>query len=209
MSILLPPPPSGPRIRGLLPAPRIRRLLPASDHGEGYDGTRTQYRIRPYHAFGQGPLSEAVIEADSAGQAAWEYVRRVHISVAITTWVHVWVAETPRGTYSSPRPTLWRHHVVQRDPEEPPCSPRTETHQWQRPWSIVGGPRDTPGLWVHGGGVLSEEVCPRCGWYRVIDTWASDPISGERGLRSVTYEPPDERSLALLVRRVTLREGPP
>lgn len=71
-------------------------------------------------------------------------------------------------------------------PGEPPCESGAE-HDWQAPYEIVGGNRENPGVWLHGGGVIIHELCVRCGCGRVEDTWAQGP-HGE-GYQSVRYEP--------------------
>ena len=43
---------------------------------------------------------------------------------------------------------------------------------------------------------MITEVCAQCGRYRVTDTWAQCRDTGEQGLRSVTYRPADDPSLA-------------
>lgn len=72
-----------------------------------------------------------------------------------------------------------------------------EDHDWQSPHAIVGGICETPGVHGHGGGVIIRECCARCGMYRITDTWAQDPATGEVISDDViTYEDADERSLA-------------
>jgi hypothetical protein len=61
---------------------------------------------------------------------------------------------------------------------------------------VVGGHRDNPGVFGHDGGVIIREVCRHCAAYRVTDTWAQNPATGEQGLESVTYEEADEDSRA-------------
>ena len=73
------------------------------------------------------------------------------------------------------------------DPEEPECEDY-RGHDWQAPHEIVGGLKENPGVIGHGGGVIFEEVCVRCGCSRTTDTWAQDPTDGEQGLESVRYE---------------------
>jgi hypothetical protein len=72
-------------------------------------------------------------------------------------------------------------------PSEPKCTSR-EGHDWQSPHGIVGGIKENPGVWGHGGGVKITEVCLRCGCGRHTDTWAQDPTTGKQGLESVSYE---------------------
>jgi hypothetical protein len=87
---------------------------------------------------------------------------------------------------------------VQLDPEEPPCGhkrhPNPEGHDWQSPHEVVGGLKENPGVQGHGGGVTIEEVCARCGTYKVTDTWAQDMTDGEQGLTSTAYRDSDECS---------------
>ena len=74
------------------------------------------------------------------------------------------------------------------DEEEPDCEDGGE-HDWQSPYSIVGGIKENPGVWGKGGGTLSKEVCMRCGCGRHTDTWAQRPDNGVQGYTVVTYEP--------------------
>ena len=86
------------------------------------------------------------------------------------------------------------------NPPEPDCDQGQE-HDWRTPYSVLGGLKENPGVWGHGGGVISKEVCARCGVYRISDSWAQRPDTGEQGLNSVTYEPADDESAAWLERR--------
>lgn len=73
------------------------------------------------------------------------------------------------------------------EPDEPDCAPGYE-HNWQSPIELVGGIKENPGCWGHGGGVIYHEVCAHCGCKRTTDTWAQNPDTGEQGLREVSYE---------------------
>lgn len=90
---------------------------------------------------------------------------------------------------------------VTREPLEPPCVDDDHEHEWQSPFELVGGIKENPGCWGHGGGVIIREVCRHCGRYRITDTWATDPATGRQGLRSTRYEPADERSIAWAIRQ--------
>ena len=70
--------------------------------------------------------------------------------------------------------------------EEPDCD-HDDGHDWQAPYELVGGIKDNPGVWGHGGGVIINEACLRCGCGRKTDTWAQRPGTGQR-LTSVSYE---------------------
>ena len=85
-------------------------------------------------------------------------------------------------------------HIV--EPVEPECIDGGTEHRWDSPIAIVGGIEDNPGVQGKGGGVLIHEVCRRCGSHRHTDTWATDPATGEQGLRSVSYAEPDAGSEA-------------
>lgn len=81
------------------------------------------------------------------------------------------------------------------DPAEPTCARGHEEHDWCSPHKLLGGLTDNPGVQGHGGGVICRQVCRHCGRYRVTDTWAQDPSTGEQGLESVEYRPADDASL--------------
>lgn len=90
-------------------------------------------------------------------------------------------------------------HSVEINPEEPECS--GDEHDWRSPYSVVGGIKENPGVWGHGGGVIITEVCRHCGCYRVTDTWAQDRETGEQGLESVEYKDADDDTLAWVARK--------
>lgn len=111
---------------------------------------------------------------------------------------HDWARE---GDYNEPESTIWvdtqildeNNDIVATvttaiDPEAPDCEPGAE-HDWQSPIELVGGIKENPGVWGHGGGVIIAEACMHCGCKRVTDTWAQRPDNGEQGLTSVKYEP--------------------
>lgn len=69
--------------------------------------------------------------------------------------------------------------------DEPECV-GGRGHDWASPYDIVGGIKENPGVWGHGGGVICREVCLRCGCGRTTDTWAGDGCGGHT--EEVTYE---------------------
>lgn len=73
------------------------------------------------------------------------------------------------------------------EPSEPSCT--EDAHDWRSPVEIVGGIRENPGVWGHGGGVVIHEVCMHCGCGRTTDTWAQHASTGEQGLTSVSHDP--------------------
>jgi hypothetical protein len=125
----------------------------------------------------------------AAKTAAEKWMREgLWFPVVGTIWVRVHIidlAAVPEGEDESEyRETV----TVTIDPDEPSCSSE-EGHDWQAPFEIVGGIKDNPGVWGHGGGVVIREVCMYCGCERVKDTWATDRETGEQGLESITYNP--------------------
>jgi hypothetical protein len=86
------------------------------------------------------------------------------------------------------------------DPPEPDCV-GDEDHDWQSPHSLLGGIKENPGVWGHGGGVIIRQCCAHCGRYQVTDTWAQNSSTGKQGLTSVTYKDADEASLTWAARR--------
>ena len=103
-----------------------------------------------------------------------------------TVWVdlHLYCEETDEEGWAT----------IALAPPAPECVDHGE-HDWRAPYEVVGGLRDNPGVFGHGGGVVIREVCAQCGVYHLTDTWAQRPDTGEQGLESVRYEPPDEASL--------------
>lgn len=113
-----------------------------------------------------------------------------------------------RSNYSDAEGTIWidvlaRNLVtgeeecatVQLDEDEPECSEGKGEHDWRRPYSVLGGLKENPGVWGNGGGVIIKECCAHCGMYRTTDTWAQRPDTGEQGLTSVSYEEADSDSI--------------
>lgn len=133
--------------------------------------------------------SEIEIECGTAEEAAQEYVDGGDWGeIEETCWitVYVWrdgidedgdVVKVDRGS-----------HKITLQPEEPECS-EGEGHDWQSPYEAVGGIKENPGVWGHGGGVIINECCVRCGCGKQTNTWAQDSEDGEEGLESVSYEP--------------------
>ena len=134
--------------------------------------TETTYRCRDGNSG-----CEIDVVATSAADAAREYVTGGNWTADETFWVRVYV--TVEGADEE------EVHTVAVDPEEPACS--GPEHDWQSPIEIVGGCRENPGVFGHGGGVLIHEVCACCGEHRHTDTWAQDSETGEQGLTSIRY----------------------
>lgn len=70
--------------------------------------------------------------------------------------------------------------------EEPACT-CSDGHHWAAPLAIVGGCKESPGVYGSGGGVTITEACLHCGCKKVTDTWAQDRTDGEQGLTSIDY----------------------
>lgn len=103
-----------------------------------------------------------------------------------TLWVHVTATalDTDEGYLTA---------TVTCEPQEPPCI-SGKAHTWQQPLLVVGGLRENPGVYGHGGGTVSFAACCHCGMYRIYDTWATDPATGLQGLHETRYGEPNERS---------------
>lgn len=77
-------------------------------------------------------------------------------------------------------------HTITIEPDEPDCIDGNQ-HVWKSPLSLVGGCKENPGVYGHGGGVIITECCMLCGCKKQTDTWAQNPENGEQGLTSVEY----------------------
>lgn len=144
------------------------------------DGTVTRTRIfRCWDDSG----TEIDIEAPNADEAAQEYVDGGDWGEQSKTWwCSVTTVELVEG---EPDDDTRESHTIAVEPDEPKCS--AGEHDWRSPFAIVGGIKENPGVFGHGGGVNIHEVCVHCGCGRVTDTWAQNPVNGEQGLRSVEY----------------------
>ena len=133
---------------------------------------------------GNGQADE--VEAATAREAAEAYAADGDWDrIESTMWITVSVWPSGQGDEDAQAESI----TVSVDPQEPACS--EAAHDWQSPHDIVGGLKENPGVQGHGGGVTIHEVCSHCGRSRWTDTWATDPDTGEQGLRSVSYEEPD------------------
>ncbi len=126
---------------------------------------------------------EMTVEATSMGDAIdlaadWA-CEGDYDAIESTIWVRVRIAGED-GTESAFTVTI--------NPDEPECD-HENGHDWQNPIALVGGLRENPGVYGHGGGVIINTACLRCGAGRTEDTWAQDRATGRQGLESVAYEP--------------------
>ena len=83
--------------------------------------------------------------------------------------------------------------TVSLPPEEPQCS--GGSHAWCSPYELLGGVKESPGVFGHGGGVRIHEVCSHCGERRITDTWATNPCNGTQGHEAVEYLSAGEEEL--------------
>jgi hypothetical protein len=134
---------------------------------------------------------EIEIEADSHKAACQEWADTGDWgSVPKTSWVTC-TATDEAGESET--------HTIKIEPTEPDCC--AGSHKWASPLSVVGGIKENPGVYGHGGGVVITCVCRHCGRYQITDTWAQNPENGEQGLTSVEYKDADETSEEWLARR--------
>lgn len=121
----------------------------------------------------------------TAREAAQEYVDECDWPPDLETW---WCNVYVRHVDEDGEDDYYDRVKIAVDPEEPPCL-NDEDHDWQSPVEIVGGIRDNPGCYAHGGGVTHSYVCMRCGCGRTTNSWAQDMQDGTQGLDSIKYEP--------------------
>lgn len=127
------------------------------------------------------------VEADSVDDAleiAEDNVDPSNYNFESTIYVEVYVRNEVTDESGSLTVTL--------HPEAPECS--EVEHDWCSPYEVLGGLKDNPGVWGHGGGVIMKRVCPHCGMYMITDTWAQNPETGEQGLTSIRYDEADHAS---------------
>lgn len=132
------------------------------------------------------------IVAESALDAARAYVDGRDWSVEDSTiWIDVRVAELPRVPDEPSLEHDSRHRIAV-DPLPTLCldedGRRNGDHSWSDDVRLVGGLRENPGVFGWGGGVVIHRICTACGCGEIVNTWATDPATGESGLRSTTYQ---------------------
>ncbi len=129
------------------------------------------------------------IEAETASDACQEYVDSGDWGDRNeTTWVRVSAWLTGIDADGEIVHVGKESRTITLDAEEPECT-HDGGHDWQAPLNIVGGCKENPGVWGHGGGVRIHECCMHCGCEKVTDTWAQNPSNGEQGLTAVEYTP--------------------
>jgi len=115
------------------------------------------------------------IEADTIDKAcakAEEGTRGAYDSEDETYWVNIRVWHSCEET--EPCDVCGDYRLERRikvaiDPEEPRCADGHE-HDWSDDIRLVGGIKENPGVWGHGGGVTIKTVCLHCGCARIKDT---------------------------------------
>ena len=148
---------------------------------------------------GETTITATTIEGALAATRVWAREGDWDTSSG-TIWVDVYV-ESEHGDRLP-------DHNVNIAPPEPPCRPldmvsypdtgaaepprsgdvdSPEGHRWRSPHSIVGGIRENPGVYGHGGGVTCAYVCTRCGCGKHTDSGAQNPDTGTQGLSSIAY----------------------
>lgn len=139
---------------------------------------------------------EVEIEADSAKEAAQEYVDNGDYGHDCqTVHIHVYVCEGIDDGYRYGEFS----HTITVDPPTPKCEADGEefdSHDWQAPHSILAGDPKNPGFFGHGRGAIIKHVCAHCGIYRKENTSAQNMDTGEYGLNTVTYFNADKKSIA-------------
>lgn len=147
---------------------------------------------------------ESEIKAESAQQACQQYVDGGDWGDDLNETVWVTVTSTPIGEDGKPINDEAETHTIAIEPTAPECC--GGEHDWASPLSVVGGIKENPGVYCHGGGVIITEVCRHCGCYQITDTWAQNPENGEQGLTSTEYRDADDYSEAWLTRRYEAAE---
>lgn len=132
---------------------------------------------------------DITVEAGSGKEAAQEYIDGGEWGeITETTWITVRAWRQAIDSDGDVVRIEEDTHKITIEPTEPECE-KDHEHDWRSPLSIVGGIKENPGVWGHGGGVTIQECCVRCGCGKLTDTWAQDPSDGEQGLTSVSYQP--------------------
>jgi len=166
-------------------------------------GNETVTEMSTYEIRGECGTSEQ-FEAVSDGEArdwalSWMSDAEFDLSTGPVHY-HGWLCKTVANKDGDEYWENLEHLTYTFEVEEPDCIGKRE-HDWKSPLSIVGGVKENPGVYGHGGGVVITEICAHCGAYRETDTWAQDSQTGEQGLHETTYRPADDESLTWVYSR--------
>jgi len=102
-------------------------------------------------------ITKITYDECTAQQAADQYVADGDWGEADSTMWLTLYAHTPLLPDRSNETIL-----IALDPSEPKCT-ENQAHDWQSPIAIVGGIKSNPGVWGHGSGVITKQVCMQCG----------------------------------------------
>ena len=109
-----------------------------------------------------------------------------------TKWITISV--TPLDGAGEPIDDRRESVKIAIDPEEPECIDDHD-HEWKSPIEVVGGIKENPGVWGHGGSVTIHTICCHCGHSSPRRSLGARSVDGEQGLTSTEYREPDEESL--------------
>ena len=131
--------------------------------------------------------AEVTYECETGREAAQQYVDDGDWGDrSETCWIEVHTWQEEEDEDGDTVRINERTYTITLEAEEPDCIDGHE-HRWRTPYSLLGGLKENPGVWGHGGGVICNEVCTLCGCKKITDTWAQNPSNGEQGLTSVEY----------------------
>jgi len=87
--------------------------------------------------------------------------------------------------------------------ELPECDASDDgEHDWQSPYSLVGGIKENPGVWSNGGtSMTSKEVCANCGKYKITTNKGSQCNPDEARV-VIEIKDANEASLAWVASRL-------
>jgi hypothetical protein len=128
-----------------------------------------------------------MIEASNPKEAAEKYVDGGDWGINTkTSWVRIYVWGGWRkeknvimhGLHSNHKKYIGSYRI-EIEPDVIKCYSE-RGHRW-----ADDGPHCR--TWGNGGGVISKEICPRCGLIRISNSWDYDPSTGEQGLISEEY----------------------
>lgn len=137
-----------------------------------------------------GHMEKKFASASSGAEASQEYVSGGDWgSKEKTQFIQIWTWREGLGvTDEGDIHDVWtyrKYFTESVDPDEPECTEAND-HIWSSyPWGD-----ELDGIRTHGCGNIFTTACKLCGAVCKEDTWAHNPLTGEEGLHSVTYEPP-------------------
>lgn len=179
-------------------------LAPVVCNGAGQHEKERTMETKRYYAMDDSGEEISIGEHGSLDEACeharleWETCGCYDTHPRCLVSVEVWCEDAPHEG---------RTVEIEVGEDEPPpetlCGDGDECHNWTKPYHLLGGCTQNPGVWSIDNRIRETEVCAKCGLYR---HWTSASTPGQLPAEPerVEYDEPSEASLVWAARETWL-----